>query len=277
MIRQEEVILQTFPELTLAEATRLAEAIEMHSIALGLSWSTVWSALKGLTEGVDVHDACRKFYKLVDIDVRSDSVVNGNGKPWLDEPTLNKVVSITSQLQLALGKDNITDETLDTPRRFAEYMLEFHQTRSEEELDEIIGPEFVNPAEHGGMLVQTNIPFRGMCCHHWAPFFGTATIGYLPNERVVGLSKLARITDACGVRSPSTQESISDHIATILNRVLKPKGVIVVTSALHTCMCVRGVHAPNVFTNYAAIRGNFIHVPAARDEFYQLAKMHGGL
>jgi GTP cyclohydrolase I len=130
----------------------------------------------------------------------------------------------------------------------------------------ILKEGFETGGGEGGMVIQQNIPLRGLCEHHLAPFFGYAHIAYLPRARQVGLSKMARLVDAIGTCAPSMQEHMSDHIADILNRGLEPNGVMVVTEAIHTCMSVRGVHAPGVITTASALRGIFLTNPAAKSE-----------
>jgi GTP cyclohydrolase I len=127
------------------------------------------------------------------------------------------------------------------------------------------------------LVVQTNIPFMGMCAHHLLPFFGSAAVGYLPRQRVVGLSKLTRLVYAAGHLAPTTQEHITNIVADTLfnSKAIQPKGVAVLTSALHGCMAVRGVEAPATRTVVSAIRGDFLDVPALESKFMDLAK--GGL
>jgi GTP cyclohydrolase IA len=151
----------------------------------------------------------------------------------------------------------------ETPRRLTDYLLEFCQPV---DAMAILKEGFENLPRDGGMVVQQNIPLRGLCEHHFAPFFGYAHIAYLPRKRVVGLSKLARLVDAIGTASPSMQERMSDVIADILDNGMEPNGVMVVTEAMHTCMSVRGVHAPGVITTSSALRGLFLMNPTAKSE-----------
>jgi GTP cyclohydrolase I len=183
-----------------------------------------------------------------------------------------RIISLVGAILNELGHDLSTDlEMRDTPRRIADFYLEFHQ---EQDLYALLGPEFVTPkGSAGGMVVQTNIPFSALCSHHFAPFVGTVAIGYLPGERIVGLSKLARVSRAAGKLSPSTQEHITNLIADTLHHGLKTNGVIVVTKAIHTCMCARGVGVPDVPTTVSAARGQFLLNPSARDEFFNIVLM----
>lgn len=110
------------------------------------------------------------------------------------------------------------------------------------------------------------------CAHHLLPFFGEASIGYIPTEKIVGLSKLARLVQAAGVRKPSMQETITDDIVRTVDVVLKPRGVMVVVKAEHTCMAVRGIVTPGVSTITSAVRGVFRDAPHTRIEFFELCK-----
>jgi GTP cyclohydrolase IA len=159
------------------------------------------------------------------------------------------------------------DSLRNTPVRFAKYLMEFRQPHV---IDELLATNFAAPEKYNGMITQGDIPFRGLCEHHLCPFFGKAYIGYIPNKLVVGLSKLVRLVDAAGIIRPSMQETINDLIADKLNEAVEPKGVIVVIRAVHTCMSVRGVAAPNVPTTTSSVRGLYLTVPPARDEFMRL-------
>ena len=158
-----------------------------------------------------------------------------------------------------------------TPDRVFRFWQEFIHPRVD--LAAILKNGFADDSPHastGAMVVQTDIPFRGLCAHHLLPFVGSAVIGYLPHKRVVGLSKMARLVDAAGTRLPSTQEAITNLIADTMHETMDCLGVIVVTSATHMCMASRGVVVPNTQTKVSAIRGLFIHSPSARSEFFQV-------
>lgn len=162
-------------------------------------------------------------------------------------------------------------EQAETPKRFLKYLQEFNHGK---DLKASLGTPFDNEGKIDQMVVQTQIPFRGVCSHHLLPMFGEASIGYLPNKKIVGLSKLARLVDAAGTRKPSLQEVISNDIADTLES-LEPKGVIVVIRALHTCMAVRGVVA-EARTTTSTARGAFLLNPQARQEFFELCKQGRG-
>jgi GTP cyclohydrolase I len=158
----------------------------------------------------------------------------------------------------------------ETPARWAKMMQSFVQFR-EEDLAAILKAGF-EETQDNILVVQTSIPFSGMCAHHLLPFWGTASVGYIPRKRVVGLSKLARLVVAAGRVSPTTQEHITNLIADTLFGTLEPIGVGVISRAAHGCMAVRGVNAPQTTTTVNALRGQILLNPTARQEFMQAAQ-----
>jgi GTP cyclohydrolase I len=113
---------------------------------------------------------------------------------------------------------------------------------------------FPNTNRHAGMVSVTDLPFYSICAHHFLPFFGTAHVGYVPRERLVGLSKLARVVDFCA-RRPQLQENLTEEVATLLDERLAPAGLIVSLEARHLCMEMRGVSKTGVTTRTTAVRG----------------------
>lgn len=170
----------------------------------------------------------------------------------------------------ALGLDTTAEGLKDTPKRFVKYLLEFMQPIDATLLTSQWSVE--NKEHVDGILVQRNIPFRAICEHHLLPMFGVAHVGYIPNDSVVGLSKLARLVDAVGTSRPWIQEAITEAIANLLKNELKPKGVMVVTNAQHMCMGCRGVNTPGVETIFSKATGQFLMNPSAREEFFHLIK-----
>ena len=124
-----------------------------------------------------------------------------------------------------------------------------------------------------GMVVQSNIPYRALCAHHLLPVLGTAHVGYLPNARVVGISKLARLVYGVSHAMPSLQEDVGHKIATALVGYLNSAGSICVISAEHGCMGCRGTEEHGVKTNTAALRGEFTKTEV-RQEFYSLLNIN---
>ena len=171
-----------------------------------------------------------------------------------------------------LGLDLTSEGLRETPKRVTKYLFEFNQAFKPSEL---LKGGFEAPGSHSSLIVQSPVPFRMMCEHHLLPALGFSSIGYIPNKRVIGLSKIPRLVDAVGTERPSIQEAIGDRIADILCEQIEPRGVIVVLNAEHTCMACRGVTAPGVVTTTSSVRGVFRDVPQARSEFFSLIH-HGG-
>ncbi len=113
---------------------------------------------------------------------------------------------------------------------------------------------FPNTERHAGIVSVTGIPFYSLCAHHFLPFFGTAHVGYVPGERLLGLSKVARVVEFFA-RRPQLQERLTDQVAALLDERIAPAGVIVVLQARHLCMEMRGVSKGGVCTTTTAVRG----------------------
>lgn len=179
-----------------------------------------------------------------------------------------RVLNLLEDLGLNIDEPGLKE----TPRRVAGYLMEFCQPT------DLVGilksfDHDDQEARHGmPMVVVQSIPLAAICEHHLCPFFGHVDIGYIPGRVVVGLSKMARLVVAAGRQRPSIQEVITNDIADAINDAVDPKGVMVVARATHTCMSVRGVATPGVVTTTSAIRGVYVHVPAARDEFFNLIR-----
>lgn len=126
-----------------------------------------------------------------------------------------------------------------------------------------------NGAEDGGLVIVDNIQVQSMCAHHFLPFRGRAHIGYIPDEKVVGLSKLSRVTDGYA-RRPQVQERLTNQIADSIHDNLEPLATIVVIEAEHECMSLRGVQEPNTMTRTSALRGRARDDSTIKEEFFQL-------
>jgi len=180
---------------------------------------------------------------------------------------LDAATDAVKSLLLALGFD-IADEGLrETPRRVAAALAElvtplpFQMTT------------FANPEGYDELVLARGIPFHSLCQHHLLPFIGVAHIGYLPAERIAGLSKLGRTVDHFA-RSLQVQERLTTQIADCLQDALQPKGVGVVLEAEHLCMSLRGVQKP-AKTVTSALLGAIRHDARARQEFLALTGVHG--
>lgn len=170
-----------------------------------------------------------------------------------------------ADLLTALGLD-LTDENLvETPRRMAQALIEM-TSGSDFELT-----TFPNDEGYDELVLVRDIPLQSVCEHHMLPFVGIAHIGYLPGERILGLSKFARMVDL-HARRPQTQERLTKRIADHLQGELAPRGVGVVIEAEHTCMSLRGARAAGVRTTTSALFGLLRDDPRSRTEFLALTR-----
>lgn len=161
-----------------------------------------------------------------------------------------------------IGEDPDREGLADTPDRVARMARELF-AGYEQDPGGFLETTFTSPAN--GIVVEKGIRFYSVCEHHLLPFFGEAAIAYIPDGKVVGLSKLARVTEACA-RRLQIQENLTCEIADAVYAVLQPRGVMVVTSAEHMCMSMRGVKKDSARTVSTAVRGCFEDDPALRAE-----------
>jgi GTP cyclohydrolase I len=175
--------------------------------------------------------------------------------------------------QLALlGEDPHREGLLKTPERVTKSMQWL--TRGYElQVEDIFGDAIFEQA-HENMVLVRDIEFYSLCEHHMLPFFGKVHVAYIPNGRIVGLSKLPRLVDMFA-RRLQVQERLTEEIAGALEQFLKPRGVGVVIEASHLCMMMRGVEKQNSRTITSALRGEFRTCPMTRTEFLRLAHRDG--
>lgn len=199
---------------------------------------------------------------------------DGRGQ-CLEEP-LNEFIADDPEAQYAmqnnvrellffLGEDPDREGLLETPSRVSKAWLEWCSGY------QIDPAQVLKTFEDGGenydqMVTVRNIPFYSHCEHHLAPFFGTATISFVPEKRIVGLSKFSRLLDVFA-RRLQVQERLTSQIADALMEHLKPRGVGVQITARHLCMESRGIHKQGHETETRALRGVFLHDPSTRAEF----------
>lgn len=174
---------------------------------------------------------------------------------------------VRQQLKL-IGEDPFREGLLRTPFRVATSLTWLTQGYASS-IEEVVG-EGIFEEGHDNMIMVRDIEVYSMCEHHMLPFFGKAHVGYIPDGRIVGLSKIPRIVDVFA-RRLQVQERLTDQIAEGLCSVLKPLGVGVVIEAQHLCMMMRGVQKQNSRTITSALRGEFRSDPKTRDEFLRLA------
>jgi len=183
-----------------------------------------------------------------------------HGGPDIDLPAAERAVA---DLLRALGHDPVDEHLADTPRRVAAAYAEMLTPRP------FNLTTFPNDERYDELVVARNIPFHSLCQHHLLPFKGVAHVGYLPGERILGLSKLARVVELYA-RGLQVQERLTKQVADCLQDRLAPKGVGVVVEAEHLCMSLRGVQASGSQTTTSALHGLLRDDPRSRAEFFSL-------
>jgi GTP cyclohydrolase IA len=180
-----------------------------------------------------------------------------------------KIERAVRDILTALGEDTKRRDIKDTPKRVAEMYDEILAGRKSDPEKEL---EVIFEKEHDEIILLKNIPLYALCEHHLLPFIGKAHVAYIPsNNRVTGLSKLARVVDIFAKRL-QVQERLTTDIADIIMKKLRPKGVLVVIEAEHLCMSMRGVNKPGILTITSAVRGTFRKNEKTRAEAMALIK-----
>ena len=174
-------------------------------------------------------------------------------------------VTAAADLLAALGLDLDNESLIETPRRMAHALLEMTTPRDFE------FTTFPNEEDYDELVMVQDIPLQSLCEHHMLPFVGRAHVGYLPGERILGLSKFARMVELHS-RQPQTQERMTKQIADHLNDLLQPRGVGVVIEAEHTCMSLRGARASGALTTTSTLLGQLREDQRSRAEFMSLTR-----
>ncbi|MDK2976878.1 MAG: cyclohydrolase [Candidatus Marinimicrobia bacterium] len=182
----------------------------------------------------------------------------------MSNPRIKKLEAITLDLLKEIGEDPQRDGLLKTPYRVAK-SWEFLSKGYEMKLKDIIN-DAIYDEESQGMIVVRDIDFFSMCEHHMLPFFGVAHVGYIPNGKVLGLSKIPRIVEMYS-RRLQIQERMTRQIAETLWNTVHPIGVGVVIEGQHMCMQMRGVEKKNSYTTTSTVLGEFHDDPETRAEF----------
>lgn len=167
-----------------------------------------------------------------------------------------------------IGEDIEREGLIETPARVAR-MYEEIFAGYHADVREVLGVTF--DEDHHELVIVKDIVYYSLCEHHMAPFFGKIHIGYLPNGKIAGLSKFARLVDAV-TRKLQVQERVTTEIADVLEEVLNPLGAMVVVEGEHLCMCARGIKKPGSKTITSAVRGGFRKDAALRAEFMSLIR-----
>jgi GTP cyclohydrolase IA len=179
---------------------------------------------------------------------------------------------VRRQLEL-IGEDKAREGLLETPKRVAK-SLTWLTRGYQQSVKDVVGTGIFRSEGHKNMVMVRDIELYSLCEHHMLPFFGKAHVAYIPNEHIVGLSKIPRIVEVFA-RRLQVQERLTEQIASALHDVLKPIGVGVVIEAYHLCMMMRGVEKQNSKTITSALRGGFVDDPKTREEFLHLAYARG--
>jgi GTP cyclohydrolase I len=181
-----------------------------------------------------------------------------------------RIEAAVREILLAVGEDPDREGLVETPARVARLYAE------------VFAGLHADPREHlqktftqkyDEMVLVRDIRFEGFCEHHLLPFMGKAHVAYLPDGKIVGLSKLARLVETLA-RRPQVQERMTEEIADLLEQELAPRGVAVILEATHTCMTVRGIRKPDSLCKTSAMRGTFRDNLSTRSELLSL--VYGG-
>ncbi|HWA41321.1 MAG TPA: GTP cyclohydrolase I FolE [Gemmatimonadales bacterium] len=179
----------------------------------------------------------------------------------------NTMPAAVTALLKEIGEDPARDGLLKTPER-VDKSLRFLTRGYGMSVTEVIGDAMFEET-HQSMILVRDIELYSLCEHHMLPFFGRAHVAYIPNGKIVGLSKLPRVVDVFA-RRLQVQERLTDQVADAIMDVLPPQGVGVVVDCVHLCMAMRGVEKQNSRTVTSALRGVFRDDPRTRDEFLRL-------
>ena len=184
------------------------------------------------------------------------------------KPTREEAEAAVRTMLAWTGDNPDREGLIETPKRVVRAYEQFF-AGYEMDPKEVLSKVFEEVEGYDEMVIVKDIRVESHCEHHIVPILGKAHVGYLPNKRIVGISKLARVVDIFGKRL-QTQEVMKAQIANVINEVLEPRGVAVVMNAKHQCMTTRGVHKPESSTITSTMLGAFRENPDTRAEFMNL-------
>ena len=206
------------------------------------------------------------------VETRPDRNTQNGQEPKLHPPSeeMNEaMIEAVRNLLLGVGEDPEREGLLKTPKRVAEAMR-FMTGGYNQSLEQIVNGAIFDEG-HNEMVLVRDIHFFSLCEHHMLPFMGKAHVAYIPNQKVVGLSKLARVVEMYA-RRLQVQERLTRQIAEAIQTILEPRGVAVVMEATHMCMVMRGVQKPGSWTVTSAMLGIFQEEHKTREEFFNLIR-----
>jgi GTP cyclohydrolase I len=192
-------------------------------------------------------------------------------EPDINSPECRKAMEHVRSLLSFIGEDPNREGLLDTPKRVVKAMHE-HFRGYNMDPAEALARTFSEVEGYDQMVLLTDLDIQSHCEHHMVPFVGKAHVAYIPDGKVVGLSKLAKVVEIYSKRL-QVQEKLTAQIANALEEHLKPRGVAVVVQARHFCMCYRGVHQPSAWTTTSKLFGEFLESAATRAEFLKLIEL----
>jgi GTP cyclohydrolase I len=179
----------------------------------------------------------------------------------------SKIRTLIKDLLKNIGEDPEREGLLDTPRRVAD-AYEFLTSGYTKDIEDVMNEAVFNE-KYDEMVLVKNIDFYSLCEHHMLPFYGKVHVAYIPDGKIIGLSKIPRIVDVFA-RRLQVQERMTQQIADTLAQYLQPRGVAVVSEAYHMCMMMRGVQKQNSSATASAVHGDFKDDPRTRTEFLNL-------